>query len=98
MHVEFFNVSGDEQKLEKFRVNRERYVKQLRSQIEQLEARKEDAMKSMDKITKDVFMVLGKSVFDDQEKNMDMRKLVFLHRSIQNTELELSNQCYSCYL
>ena len=97
-HVSFIDTKGNQEKILQFQQNREKIVKQLRNTLKQLNALKDQAIESITKITQEPFMKLGNLCFDDQAKNLNLRKLVFLHREIQITELLLNNTSLDNYM
>ena len=68
-----------------------------RNQEKQLQNLKGNVIVSMENIAKQPIVKLGNLCFDEQKQNFELRKLVFLHREIQSTELKLASESLMMY-
>ena len=95
--VSFINIQNDIEKMLNYPSKKIKTINQLKNQEKQLETYKNDVIHSLEEITQQPFMKLGNLIFDEQNQNFELRKLVFLHREIQNTNLKLTNESLNMY-
>ena len=95
--VSFVNLQNDEEKTLNYISSKIKTINQLKNQEKQLQNLKGNVIVSMENIAKQPIVKLGNLCFDEQKQNFELRKLVFLHREIQSTELKLASESLMMY-
>ena len=97
-YLKFAYFGDDKEKQKNFDEMREKYILRLKSLIEHVVALKQKCIQTLTELAQAPFKKIEALCFDEQDKNLCLRKYIFLHHKIQQTDLKLNNLIFDVFV
>jgi len=97
-YIRFDDISGDKVLMSSKNVSLMKYVKQLQGFMSFLEKEKSKVIEKIRIIAEEPIMTLGNLCYDNNSEILLLRKMVYIHRQIQQDTLSLSNEKHIMYI